>query len=327
MTPWLQSGMGNCDGQESFKGAPVHKRSVSRSSRAISLVLLLAAFAWLARLVAGNLAAVPTLALALSGQLGPLNSTGSDGFTILPTASSFPTTGTPAQEGFLSSLVLVGVLCGYLLWRVRSSLPRDEGTASGFLLFLLLAVGAFLTLLVEGRAIFGLLLALAAPSAGRGGPIQTVTIVVYAAGAAVAGVSLASLVLYLGRRRLRRQERLEPHANTIASEFSHVIDSTVYSLRSGSDFRLAVLSCYKSLCDTLQDGGASDRPELTAREFEVVAERRLAVNRDHLRLITQLFEKARYSRDTVDETDAREAEESLRSLQREVMTKSGGVRS
>ncbi len=283
-------------------------------------MLLLAAFVWLARVLSGNLATVS--GLAISGEAGqnasvPPGLGGSAPLNLLPPTSS--TTG----DGVLSIIVLVGVLCGYLVWHVRDALPREEGTAAGFLIFLLLSLGAFLGLLVEGRAIVSLLIALGSYTAAAHGPGEALSLAFYAVGAAVVGVSFGSLVMFLARRRRRVGLKPESPEASVAKDFARAIDGTVYSLRYGSDLRLAVLRCYKALCDTLQDGGAEDRPELTAREFEAMAEKRLAVNRDNLRLITRLFEKARYGKDAIDEAEVREAETSLLSLQRELRARTG----
>ncbi|MDA4123471.1 MAG: DUF4129 domain-containing protein [Thaumarchaeota archaeon] len=293
---------------------------MSRYSRAISLMLLLAAFVWLARVLSGNLATVS--GFAISGEAGQNASVppGVGGATPL---NLIPPIGTNAGDGLLSGIILVGVLCGYLAWRVRDALPREEGTAAGFLIFLLLSLGAFLGLLVEGRAIVALLIALGSYSAAGHGLGEALSLAFFVTGAAVIAVSFGSLVVFLARRRRRITLQPESSGDSVAKDFARAIDGTVYSLRYGSDLRMAVLRCYKALCDTLQDGGAADSPELTAREFEAMAEKKLAVDRENLRLITRLFEKARYSQDAIDEAEVREAETSLMNLQRELRARSG----
>jgi hypothetical protein len=282
-------------------------------------MLLLGAFVWLARVTAGNIGALPAFALSLSGEFIGLNGSSGGGAIAIPPSSLLPNASTPGQQEVLSTLVLVGVMLGYLLWRVRKMVPRDEGSNTGFIAFLLLALGSFLALLISGRGIAELLLSLAQPRAGGSALISPAfTTLIYTLGAGIAGVSLASLVLYLSGIRRRAPSYPDGDSDAIAREFTSVISGTVYSLRSGSDFRLAVLRCYKSLCEILQDGGASNAPELTAREFEAIALEKLAIKKDNIQRITELFEKARYSRDTVDEADARDAEASLLSLEREV---------
>jgi len=283
-------------------------------------MLLLAAFVWLARVAAGNLGNLPAFGLSLTTGPAAIGGGGAgSGAVASPLASLIPNASQPVQQGLLSSLVLVGVMLGYLLWRVRKTLPRDEASRTSLFAFLLIAFGSFSMLLIGGRAIFELLIDLAHTRTGASGAISpAISTIIYTVGAGIAGVSLASLVLFLSRVRRRMPERAYGGSEVAAREFTNVINGTVYSLRAGSDFRLAVLRCYKSLCDVLQDGGASDAPELTAREFEAIAVKKLAIKRDNIQRITELFEKARYSRDTIDEADARDAEASLLSLESEV---------
>jgi len=289
-------------------------------------MLLLAPFVWLARVAAGNLGNLPAFGLSLSN--GPTGSTGGgagSGAVASPLASLIPNASQPVQQELLSSLVLVGVMLGYLLWRVRKTLPRDEASRTSLFAFLLIAFGSFFMLLIGGRAIFELLIALAHPRTGGSGLISPAfSTIIYTVGAGIAGVSLAALVLFLSKVRRGIPEHADGGSDVTAREFTNVINGTVYSLRAGSDFRLAVLRCYKSLCEVLQDGGASNAPELTAREFEAVVLKKLAIKKDNIQRITELFEKARYSRDTVDEADARDAEASLLSLESEVRARSAG---
>jgi hypothetical protein len=288
-------------------------------------MLLLAAFAWLARVTAGNVGALPGFALSLTSDLGGLNGSYGSGATAVTPITLPPTVTTPVQQELLSSLILIGVMLGYILWRVRKVLPREDVSSTGFFVFLLVSFGVFITLLISGRAIVELLFSIAqSRPSGSGILSPEISTIIYTVAAGIAGVSLASLILFLARVGRRRTEPLESDSDEIAKGFTRAIDGAVYSIRTGSDFRMAVLRCYKSLCDILQDGGASNAPEMTAREFEVMAVKKLAIPRGNIQRMTELFEKARYSQDTIDEADARDAEASLLSLEREVRSRPSG---
>jgi hypothetical protein len=101
-----------------------------------------------------------------------------------------------------------------------------------------------------------------------------------------------------------------------------VIDRAIRSLRSGTDPRSVVISCYRALCETLQERGVPGTPSTTAREFEVASENALPIRHETLHRLTALFEKARYSDEEVGTRDAAEAESVLTELRSEVL---GGV--
>lgn len=98
-----------------------------------------------------------------------------------------------------------------------------------------------------------------------------------------------------------------------------VLDKAIHSLRSGTDPRSVVISCYRALCETLQERGVPGTPSTTAREFEVVSEKALPIRHETLHKLTALFEKARYSTEEVAPGDAAEAESVLSELKSEVL--------
>jgi len=290
-------------------------------------MLLVAAFSWLARIIAGNIGSLPAIGLSLSS-VGGFTSGGSGGGASAPVSNLIPNLSgaTPVQQGFLGVFVLVGVMLGYLLWRVRKIVPRENRTTSSLMTSFLVVLASFFLLLVVGRAVLELLVVLARQQENATSIISPeLSTVVLTIGAGIAGLGLASLILYLLRRRMGFSAPMVDASYGTAREFANVIEGTVYSLRSGSDFRLAVLKCYKSLCDVLQDGGATNSPELTAREFEAAAVKKLEIGEVNIQRMTELFEKARYSKETVDEGDARDAEASLTSLVREVRARASAA--
>jgi len=104
--------------------------------------------------------------------------------------------------------------------------------------------------------------------------------------------------------------RMPEEAHQVAS----ALDRTIYALKSGRDYRSAVIDCYRTLCAILESSGVSNDPTLTARELEALAISRLGGSTEYLREVTLLFEKARYSEDSVSEDEANRSIECLEKL-------------
>jgi hypothetical protein len=99
-----------------------------------------------------------------------------------------------------------------------------------------------------------------------------------------------------------------------AHQVASVLDRTIYALKTGSDYRRAVIDCYRSLCAILESSGVSNDSTLTARELEALAVSRLGGSTKYLHEATFLFEKARYSADFVSEDEAKRSIECLEKL-------------
>jgi len=99
-----------------------------------------------------------------------------------------------------------------------------------------------------------------------------------------------------------------------AHKVASVLDTTIYALKSGKGYRDTVINCYRALCAILESGGVSNDSSLTAREFEVLAVKMLGRWSKYLHQATFLFEKARYSDDSVSEEEARRSIVSLEKL-------------
>jgi len=99
-----------------------------------------------------------------------------------------------------------------------------------------------------------------------------------------------------------------------ARQVASVLDRTIYALKTGSDYRSAVIDCYRSLCAILESSGVSNDSTLTARELEALAISRLGGSTEYLHEATFLFEKARYSEDFVSEDEAKRSIECLEKL-------------
>ena len=90
-----------------------------------------------------------------------------------------------------------------------------------------------------------------------------------------------------------------------AQQVTSALDRTIYALKTGSEYRSAVVDCYRTLCEILESRGVSNDSTLTARELEALAISRLGGSTEYLREATLLFEKARYSEDFVSEDEAK----------------------
>ena len=100
-------------------------------------------------------------------------------------------------------------------------------------------------------------------------------------------------------------------------EFAEVLGETSRALGRGSDFRAAILGCYRAICQILDREGTVDSSKLTAREFESLVASRVKVDERYLHEATLLFEKARYSIDQLYDQDAKRAEFCLQRLAEE----------
>jgi hypothetical protein len=140
---------------------------------------------------------------------------------------------------------------------------------------------------------------------------------------AICGIlACSSLGLFLFFRSHRSSQvyfdRCEPRMSEGTQEFVSVLDETVYALKTGNDYRGAIISCYRALCTVLERGGVPNKSSLTAREFEALATFKLNLSSGHLHEATLLFEKARYSEDPISEEEAGRSIECLKKLRDDV---------
>ena len=131
----------------------------------------------------------------------------------------------------------------------------------------------------------------------------------------VIGASILGLFILLNRKNSSVPNQsahlsLRPEMK----EFKEIIDDTKYLLEAGSDFRSTILTCYKQLCLLVGEHGVPKQDSLTPREFESIARTRLNIENDFLPQLTALFEKARYSSETVSSYEAANAQECLNGL-------------
>lgn len=78
---------------------------------------------------------------------------------------------------------------------------------------------------------------------------------------------------------------------------------TIHNLKMDGDCRKSVLNCYKQMCNWLRNRGVNKATCQTPREFAMTAKNYLSISPDTLYNLTQIFEKARYSKKNISLDD------------------------
>jgi hypothetical protein len=227
-------------------------------------------------------------------------------------------------QDVVSFLVILVAILTFLFWRSKGVLARGTRSPPAIVPLVLALLGTLIMVVLLPQYVL--------PTIGtvvtdiRGISIVDPRIVWYLTIFVV--VSAVGLpLLYIRSLRRNSESLVTPNeGNSRARQiFASAIDDAIYSLRNTSNHRLEVINCYKTLCSVLQEGGAPSSPVLTAREFEALAAEKLDIKTGYLRMITQLFEKARYSTYAVDESDARIAEDNLVALESELKNRTASI--
>lgn len=161
------------------------------------------------------------------------------------------------------------------------------------------------------------------PSIMMGDKAESVpSILPYLALAAIAAGSAVALLVSIS---VIRSDRLLTGASITVgeverTELSDVLNEAANSLDLGSDYRSAILGCYRAMCQILDSDGTVDSSKLTAREFESRIAAKLNIGRAYLHEATLLFEKARYSATAVYEEDVKRSQVCLRELSEQVLS-------
>ncbi|MBC8504176.1 MAG: DUF4129 domain-containing protein [Anaerolineales bacterium] len=91
-------------------------------------------------------------------------------------------------------------------------------------------------------------------------------------------------------------------------------ESAANALQSGADLKNVVLRCYIQMSQILQEEqGIRRQDHMTPKEFEVSLKQK-GFPDTPVRLLTQLFEKVRYSQQFIDDQDEKLAMESLNAI-------------
>ena len=123
---------------------------------------------------------------------------------------------------------------------------------------------------------------------------------------AMGGVAVGVLVGMIMLFKEGKNEE-DPTIEDIASQ-------TIDKLRTDDDHRKTVINCYKQMCDWLGKRGVKRDAYRTPREFALAAKRFLQISPNSLYELTQVFEKARYSKHEIDSNDRNKAIASLNEI-------------
>jgi hypothetical protein len=117
------------------------------------------------------------------------------------------------------------------------------------------------------------------------------------------------LITILGVIMLFKKKRGEkgPSIEKIASE-------TIDNLEQNDDYRQAVINCYRQMCDWLSRQGLHKNDFQTPREFAMVSKDYLRIAPETLYTLTQIFEKARYSKKPININDKNQAIQCLNEI-------------
>ena len=125
-------------------------------------------------------------------------------------------------------------------------------------------------------------------------------LIVVAVGAVAAGGAAAYGVSWWRKRHLR--------------DIHGVLAATAAALEAGTDYREAILNSYEEMCRVLQNYGYLRKHFETVREFREAIEQALPLEREPLRELISLYERADYGAATPDAVDRSGAVGSLRSV-------------
>lgn len=131
---------------------------------------------------------------------------------------------------------------------------------------------------------------------------------------ALLGLLLAAvlaIVLLLRRNRPVEGTIDEEASDGPRASAAVAVNETIQDLQAGRDVRTAILACFQRFCQLLGSRGITEQEALTPRELEALAVHRLRVSSKDSRILTGVFEEARYSTHPLGEPDRARALQSL----------------
>jgi Domain of unknown function (DUF4129) len=134
---------------------------------------------------------------------------------------------------------------------------------------------------------------------------------------AVAGMSIIQNARGIPKYHYSKSNAIERPDEAV--EVMAILDQARTSLKFGSDYRGTVLNCYKAICRVLQRDTPIDDSRLTAREFESLAAKKLSVGQIYIHDVTALFERARYSDESISKGDSDRAQACLEGLRNTIV--------
>lgn len=107
-------------------------------------------------------------------------------------------------------------------------------------------------------------------------------------------LAITLLILFLLARHVLSLLKKNQETD-LEREVSETIDRTLADLYSGADSRSAIIRCYIEISQYVEEKGVSERESFTPREFRVRVADVFDITQEPLVVLTELFEKARYS--------------------------------
>lgn len=98
----------------------------------------------------------------------------------------------------------------------------------------------------------------------------------------------------------KQKTQADPSIEEIAAK-------TIHSLKADGDCRKSVINCYKQMCSWLRHRGVNKADCQTPREFAMATKNYISISPDTLYNLTQIFEKARYSKQDISQDDKEKA--------------------
>jgi hypothetical protein len=220
----------------------------------------------------------------------------------------------------LFGIVLV-FFVGILILLVRSWVrPRRKGPLSSWwgVITRVIALAVLVAaLLAWPRALQAAKAAVEDPNAASGGGSATPALRIvtgWSMDLALVGLLLMTVlpIVFLlkrsGRGDWEESERTFGGPRTSAAV---AVDVAIHDLEAGRDVRSTILACFQRFCALLGSRGITEQEALTPRELEALAVHRLKVSSKDSRILTGVFEEARYSTHPLGEPDRQRALESL----------------
>jgi len=105
-------------------------------------------------------------------------------------------------------------------------------------------------------------------------------------------VTMVGIIMILKKHKIQQNQTIQDIAT-----------HTITDLKSDGNYRKSVLKCYKEMCSWLSRQGVQKGSFQTPREFAMATKNFLRISPEGLYTLTQIFEKARYSKHEIDIND------------------------
>ena len=136
--------------------------------------------------------------------------------------------------------------------------------------------------------------------------------------AAVGGTVLALLIAAVIVALVMRRRRTISTASTERDLVLDALDESLDDLRRERDIRRAIIACYARMERALERAGSARRPAEAPFDYLVRILERIAANGQAARVLTELFERAKFSVEPMGEQEKQQAIEALELLRAEV---------